>query len=108
LTVPRDKDPYTVLNSVFQNLASADDGQQTTAVNTYRDRNGNQIEQIYRTIVGGNNNRSRRAKSQIALKPFLDRADGGTGQGLRNGVKIGRQQNRQQPGTRLNPNSFRK
>lgn len=105
-TVPRDKDPYIVRNSVFENLASADDGQQTTSVNTYRDRNGNQIEQIYRTIVGGNNNRS--AKSPIALKPFLDKADGGTGQGLRNGTRIGRQPNRQQPGARLNPNRFKR
>lgn len=112
-TVPRDKDPYIVRNSVFENLASADDGQQTTAINTYRDRNGNQIDQIYRTIVGGNNGRSisnnRSTKSPIALKPFLDRADGGTGQGLRNGAKIGRQPNtRQQPGARLNPNRFKR
>jgi Circadian oscillating protein COP23 len=108
-TVPRDKDPYIVRNSVFENLASADDGQQTTSVNTYRDRNGNQIEQTLRTIVGGNSaNINRSSKSPIALKPFLDRADGGTGQGLRNGVRAGRQQNRNQPGARLNPNRFKK
>jgi Circadian oscillating protein COP23 len=106
-TVPREKDPYVVRNSVFENLASADNGQQTTAVNTYRDRNGNQINQIYRTIVGGNNSNNRSAKSPIALKPFLDRADGGTGQGLRNGVRIGRQQTRQQSGARLIPGRFK-
>ncbi|MBF2063707.1 MAG: hypothetical protein IGS39_04665 [Calothrix sp. C42_A2020_038] len=111
-TVPREKDPYIVRNSVFENLASADDGLQTTAVNTYRDRNGNQINQIYRTIVGGNNGRnisnSRSAKSPIKLKPFLDKADGGTGQGLRNGVRVNRQPARQQPGARLDPNRFKR
>ncbi|BAZ16879.1 hypothetical protein NIES4071_87570 [Calothrix sp. NIES-4071] len=112
LTVPREKDPNYVLSSVFQNLSSADNGQQTTAVNTYRDRGGYQINQIYRTIVGGNNTRNstnnRSTKSTIALKPFLDRADGGTGQGLRNPVRIGRQPIKQQSGARLNPDKFKR
>uniref|UniRef100_UPI003593AD98 COP23 domain-containing protein n=1 Tax=Nostoc sp. TaxID=1180 RepID=UPI003593AD98 len=38
LTVPRGKDPFVIRNSIFQNLTTADSGQQTVAVNTYGDR----------------------------------------------------------------------
>ncbi|WP_413201131.1 COP23 domain-containing protein [Nostoc piscinale] len=110
LTVPRDKDPYTVRNSIFQNLISADDGQQTTAVNTFRNNRGgaDEIYNIGRTILGGNNRRVSSSRSGINLKPFLDRKDGGTGTQLRNGVAIRRQTPTQsQNRTRLNPGNFR-
>ncbi|MBU7582367.1 MAG: COP23 domain-containing protein [Nostoc sp. TH1S01] len=110
LTVPRDKDPYTVRNSIFQNLISADDGQQTTAVNTYRNNRGG-VDEIYnigRTILGGSNRQVSSSRSGINLKPFLDRKDGGTGTKLRNGVAIRRQSPTQSQGrTRLNPGNFR-
>jgi hypothetical protein len=87
LTVPRDKDPITVRNSVFQNLSTADSGQQTTAVNAYTDGDEDGINNLYklgRSILGGGSSRS-----PINLKPFLDPQDGGTGSKLRHGVSIG-------------------
>lgn len=117
LTVPPGYDPYNVRNSVFQNLISADNGQQTIAVNTYSSRNsgGSQIEQIYnqaRTIFGGGNNNTRTSNGPVNLKPFLDKNDGGTGSQLKKGVAIKTQtqtqtQTRTQSGTRLNPRNFK-
>jgi hypothetical protein len=106
-TVPPEKDAYTVRNSVFQNLAAADNGEQTSAVNTYtnRGRGGNEVDQIY-NIVTGRNNRSS-SKAPISLKPFLDKADRGTGSSLKNGVSIRRQPVKNQTGARLNPGKFR-
>lgn len=114
LTVPRDKDPYLVRNSIFQNLTTADSGQQTTAVNTYRNnRNGlGDLYNLGRTVFGGNQVSS--SRSGINLKPFLDRKDGGTGSGLKNGVAIRSRSNnqtniRQKPSNvRLNPDRFRR
>lgn len=114
LTVPRDKDPYNVRNSIFQNLTTADSGQQTTAVNTYRNGQGGwrDIYDLTRTTLGGN--RVSNARSGINLKPFLDRKDGGTGSGLKNGVALRNrstnQTNVRQPnnGIRLNPDRFRR
>ncbi|BAZ37753.1 hypothetical protein NIES4101_36760 [Calothrix sp. NIES-4101] len=106
-TVPPEKDPYFVRNSVFQNLAAADNGEQTYGVNTYtsRTRGGDAVEQIYNTVTGRNNRSS--AKSPISLKPFLDKADRGTGTQLKNGVSINRQPAKNQAGVRLNPGKFR-
>lgn len=108
LTVPRNKDPQTIRSSIFSNLASADNGQQTTAVNTYANRGQGGVNELYnlgRTILGGNN-QANSSRNGINLKPFLAREDGGTATNLRNGVSIGRQyppQNR----TILNPRLFR-
>ncbi|MBW4560193.1 MAG: COP23 domain-containing protein [Mojavia pulchra JT2-VF2] len=114
LTVPRNRDPYAVRNSIFQNLTTADSGQQTTAVNTYRN-NQSGLGDIYnlgRTLLG-NNNRVSSSRSGINLKPFLDRKDGGNGSGLKNGVAIrsrsnSQTNNRQTPNLRLNPDRFRR
>lgn len=121
LTVPRGKDPFTIRNSVFQNLISADSGQQTIAVNTYRNRNGEGIDQIYnlsRTLLGSGTNRVSSSNSGINLKPFLDRKDGGDGSGLKNGVALRQGSNNQttvrqrtnvnSPNPRLDPNRFRR
>ncbi|MDZ7961379.1 MAG: COP23 domain-containing protein [Aulosira sp. DedQUE10] len=114
LTVPRDKDAYAVRNSIFQNLTTADSGQQTIAVNTYRN-NQSGVGDLYnlgRTLLGGN--RVSSARSGINLKPFLDRKDGGTASGLKNGVALRSRSNsqttgRQQPNSvRLDPNRFRR
>ena len=107
LTVPRGKDPYTIRNSVFQNLTNADSGQQTTAVNTYtRNRgNGDSLYSLGQTLLGGRN-QVNSAKKGINLKPYLDPKDGGTGGKLRNGVGIKGNTTRQSP-SRLNPGSFR-
>ncbi len=108
LTVPRGKDPYTIRNSVFQNLTTADSGQQTIAVNTYTNRNlgnGDSLYSLGQTLLGGRNQVSS-TRSGINLKPYLDPQDGGTGRNLRNGVAIGRNNQRQAP-SRLNPGRFR-
>jgi hypothetical protein len=108
LTVPRDKDPYSIRSSIFSNLTTADSGQQTTAVNTYTNRGRGSVNELYnlgRTILGGQNTVNS-ATNGINLKPFLAPEDGGTATKLRNGVSIGRQtqpQNR----TILNPGLFR-
>ncbi|MDF5708928.1 MAG: COP23 domain-containing protein [Nostoc sp. S4] len=106
LTVPPGKDPYTIRNSIFQNLTTADSGQQTIAVNTYGDRTtGNSLYNLGRTLLGGGNNRVNSYRGDINLKPFLDAKDGGTARNLRNGVAIRRQS--QPSSVRLNPNNFR-
>ncbi|MBD2281022.1 COP23 domain-containing protein [Aphanizomenon flos-aquae] len=109
LTVPRGKDPYTIRNSVFQNLTTADSGQQTIAVNTYTNRNssnGNSLYSLGQTLLGGSKNQVTSTKGGINLKPYLDPKDGGTGGKLRNGVAIKGSTTRQSP-NRLNPGRFR-
>lgn len=107
LTVPPGKDPYVIRNSIFQNLTTADSGQQTIAVNTYGDRSsgGNELYNLGRTLLGSGNNRVSSSRSGINLKPFLDRKDGGTARNLRNGVAIRRQS--QPNSVRLTPSNFR-
>lgn len=105
LTVPRGKDPFVVRNDVFQNLVTADNGQQTVAVNTYGDRNRGSVNELYnlgRTLLGGGNNRVSSSRSGINLKPYLAPQDGGT---LRNGGT--NNQSQPQTPTRLNPGNFR-
>ncbi|MBK1986060.1 COP23 domain-containing protein [Sphaerospermopsis aphanizomenoides BCCUSP55] len=109
LTVPRGKDPYAVRSSVFNNIASADEGQQTIAVNTYANRNQSGTNELYnlgRSLLGGGNNRVSSAKNGINLKPFLDPKDGGTASKLQNGVSL-RRQSQPQNRTILNPRLFR-
>jgi Circadian oscillating protein COP23 len=108
LTVPRGKDPYAIRNSVFQNLATADSGRQTVAVNTYANPsrgNGDSLYSLGQTLLGGKNQVSS-AKSGINLKPYLDPKDGGTGRNLKNGVVIKSNTTRKSP-VRLNPGQFR-
>ncbi|ADI63945.1 COP23 domain-containing protein [Trichormus azollae] len=108
LTVPRGKDPYAVRSSVFNNLANADNGQQTISVNTYTNGNpagSNELDNLGRSLLG-RNNRASSSRSGINLKPFLDPKDGGTASKLRNGVSIHRQ-SQPQNRTILNPRRFR-
>ncbi|MBD2139564.1 hypothetical protein H6F32_18835 [Anabaena sp. FACHB-1237] len=108
LTVPRGKDPYAVRSSVFDNLAAADNGQETIAVNTYGNRNPGGVQGIYnigQSVLGGNN-RVSNSRSGINLKPYLDPKDGGTGSNLKNGAVI-RSNNRNVQPIRLNPGLFR-
>jgi hypothetical protein len=103
LTVPPGQDPTITRDRVFQNLTIADSGQQTQGVTTFAD-NGrdnllNQVGQIL-NIGLPNLGSSARPSDSINLRPFLDQADGGTGERLRGGVSS-------RPGTRLNPNKFR-
>ncbi|MBD2520651.1 hypothetical protein H6G93_38090 [Nostoc sp. FACHB-973] len=104
LTVPRGKDPVVIRNSIFQNLTTADSGQQTIAVNTYGDRSGS-VYNLGRTLLGNGNNRVSSSRGGINLKPFLDAKDGGTARNLRNGVALRRQSGSNS--VRLNPGNFR-
>ncbi|GAX35387.1 COP23 domain-containing protein [Nodularia sp. NIES-3585] len=106
MTVPRGQDPFVVRNSVFQNLTTADSGQQTTAVNTYGDRGMGGVNELYnlsRTLLGNGNNRATASRASINLRPYLAPQDGGT---LRNGAASDRHSRPQSP-TRLNPGNFR-
>ncbi len=111
LTVPRGKDPINVRNSVFQNLTTADSGQQTTAINTYTNRNGVGADQLYnlgRTILGGSKNQVSSSTNGINLKPYLDPQDGGSASGLKNGVRFGSPSKpKSKTPTILNPRIFR-
>jgi hypothetical protein len=100
LTVPPGQDPLATRDRVFENLTVADSGQQTSAVNTYNG-SGNLLNQIGEALnlnLPGSDRTSRPADS-IQLRPFLDRADGGTGTRLQEGSTPSNY--------RLNPDQFR-
>lgn len=88
LTVPEGEDPLVIRDRVFGNLTVADNGQQTTAVTTFSGDDNNIINQIG-VAVGvdlsslSRSNRSSRSSDSVDLRPFLDRADGGTAARLR-------------------------
>jgi hypothetical protein len=106
-TVPPGQDPITTRNSVFESLATADNGQMTQGVNTFvgtssdnLNLNGDLVN-LGLAIVGNGSGFNRNAeRSAINLKPFLDPTDGGTGIEMINGVRL-------QKGVRLNPEQFR-
>jgi hypothetical protein len=104
-TVPPGQDPLLTRNSVFQNLTVADGGTMTQGVNTYvGNSNLNLTDNLVNlglSVLGSNSPwRSSYADRDINLKPYLSPADGGTGKGLTNGVRV-------QRSLRLNPNNFR-
>ncbi|MEO1341436.1 MAG: COP23 domain-containing protein [Cyanobacteria bacterium J06635_13] len=91
LTVPPGQDPQLTRDLIFDNLLVADDGGSTQGVYTFGDsRSGGDIlGEIGNVINGGSIGNSGSAPRQsspesINLKPFLDPADGGTGQNFRN------------------------
>ena len=111
LTVPPGQDPVITRNQIFNNLITADSGQETIGVNTYTST-GNEIESILNS-TGIFARRSRRAASRavskdaINLKSFLDRSDYGNGRALRGGVKMPNKSNPASSGLQLNPKKFR-
>lgn len=89
LTVPPGQDPLSTRDRVFQNLTVADSGQQTQGVNTFVEGDGgnqiiNQIGQVLNQDLSGLGKPSSSSRA-IDLRPFLDRADGGTGSQLKSG-----------------------
>jgi len=85
LTVPPGQDPQLTRDLIFDNLLVADDGQQTQGVYTFGDSQSNddilgQVEQV----LGDSGQKKEKTNSpeNIDLRPFLDPADGGTGQQL--------------------------
>ncbi len=105
LTVPPGRDAFQVRNDVFQNLVSADSGEQTIGVNTYRGGGLEDAVNLGRTLLG--NGKKVVSRDAIQLKPFLDKKDGGSGNLLRNVKKTTPVSKPSQSGTRLNPNLFR-
>lgn len=88
LTVPPGQDPQLTRDLIFDNLLVADDGGSTQGVYTFGDRQSGKdvLGEIGNVIDGGGSNAQSSPKSpeNIDLRPFLDPADGGTGQQLRN------------------------
>lgn len=82
LTVPPGQDPLMTRDRVFENLAVADSGQSTSAVNTFTGSNaGELVQQIGEALnirLPNLSHRTFRAR-RLDLRPFLDRNDGGTG-----------------------------
>jgi hypothetical protein len=121
LTVPAGQDPIATRDRVFGNLATADSGQQTTAVNTYqsggRDQTlggitgnlglgglGIDLSSVLGSVLSTNRstpNTSNMRSGNLYLKPFLDPSDGGTATGLNNSGFTG------SSGRKLNPDNFR-
>ena len=87
-TVPPGQDPIATRDRVFSNLTIADSGEQTQGVVTYTDGGGNDLLNRIGGALGielPSNRRSNRTTSSsdaINLRPFLDPADGGTGERL--------------------------
>jgi hypothetical protein len=114
-TVPNGQDPIATRDRVFGNLATADNGQLTTAVNTYRGRdrsfNGtlsddrglgidlSGINGVLGSVLQTNRSTTNVSGNSLYLKPFLDPSDGGTGASFTNSGFTG--------GRRLNPDNFR-
>lgn len=115
-TVPNGQDPIATRDRVFGNLATADNGQLTTAVNTYRGRDRNLdlggitgdrnlgidlsgINGVLGSVLSSNRAATNAGSSNLYLKPFLDPSDGGTGASFTNSGFTG--------GRRLNPDNFR-
>ncbi|MEM6352955.1 MAG: COP23 domain-containing protein [Cyanobacteria bacterium P01_D01_bin.14] len=95
-TVPPGQDAIATRDSVFDNLALAENGTATDAVRTFSG-SGSVITDTIDQVIGNRSPiQSRDRSSAINLKPFLDPADGGTGEAL--GGTSGR---------RLNPEQFR-
>jgi Circadian oscillating protein COP23 len=95
LTVPPGQDPQQTRDLVFENIVTADRGQSTEAVTTF-DRNGNEID-LLEGVLGAEFPETTR--TGIDLRPFLDPADGGTGEMLQDSADV--------PNPRLNPGNFR-
>ena len=76
-TVPRGQDPLTTRDRVFENLADAHEGRRTQGVRTFTDNSS------LGDLLRGGSSQSRQTSENINLRPFLDEADGGTGQELR-------------------------
>lgn len=96
LTVPPGQDPQQTRDLVFENIATADSGQSTAAVNTL-DGNGNELD-LLEGVLGVELPTA--IPNGINLRPFLDPADGGTGEMLRDDGSAS-------PNPRLNPENFR-
>ena len=106
LTVPPGQDPVQTRNLVFENLLTADSGQQTQGVNTFRGSGEgegiiNQVGQILNGDLSSLRGNRQRQSDGINLQPFLAPSDGGTGE------QLPHNQPKNSTSPRLNPDSFR-
>ena len=86
LTVPPGQDPQLTRDLIFDNLLVADDGGATQGVYTFGEEGSGKdiLGEIGNVIKGGNGgNAAPSSPEDIDLRPFLDPADGGTGEQLR-------------------------
>jgi uncharacterized protein YndB with AHSA1/START domain len=87
-TVPPGQDPIATRDRVFSNLTIADSGERTQGVVTYADGGGDDLLNRIGGALGielpssRGTNRMTRDSGAINLRPFLDPADGGTGERL--------------------------
>ncbi len=90
LTVPQGQDPIGTRDRIFNNLASADDGQAIQGVNTLAGQSGNDLLGGLGNIFGipGMGNVNKPKNGNINLRPFLSTKDGGTGTKLVGGVAV--------------------
>jgi hypothetical protein len=108
LTVPPNQDSQSTRDRVFQNLTLADSGKETQGINTFinSSRDSRMLNDLLNLGLSslGSRNRTQLRSQNVDLRPFLDKADGGNGTRLRNGVGsvIPPRAN-----PRLNPNNFR-
>lgn len=89
LTVPPGQDAEVIRDRVFQSLTVADSGQMTQGVNAFTGGNSgqnffNQLGQLFNFGQSKTNPKAiaTNPSEGINLRPFLDTADGGTGQQL--------------------------
>jgi hypothetical protein len=104
LTVPPGQDPELTRDRVFENLAVADTGQETDAVNTFAggNRNSQLLDRALNeglSALGLGNIAPRRSRG-INLQPFLAPDDGGTGTQLNSPLSV-------PANPSLNPERFR-
>jgi hypothetical protein len=90
LTVPPGQDPQLTRDLIFDNLLVADDGGSTQGVYTFGDNQSSSdiLGEIGNVINGKNGNTPRNSPENIDLRPFLDPADGGTGQQLKSNSAV--------------------
>ena len=84
LTVPPGQDPQLTRDLIFDNLLVADDGGSTQGVYTFGEGQSNDdILGEIGNVINGKNGKASSSPENINLRPFLDPADGGTGELLR-------------------------
>jgi hypothetical protein len=80
LTVPPGQDARLTRDRVFETLTVADSGQQTDAVTTFTGQDDDLLGDIADALGLSSPSSPRRSSDAINLRPFLDPADGGSGE----------------------------
>ena len=88
ITVPPGENAEVIRDRIFESISVADSGQMTQGVNAYTGgKNNNFINQLGQLLNGGKSptlaQPTVKNSSGINLRPFLETADGGTGEQLK-------------------------